>query len=57
MILKILAIVFLVLVLLCVLLAQAGDNADARALATLAYIPAGVFGAIDIVLWLIVWLK
>jgi formate/nitrite transporter FocA (FNT family) len=55
MITKIFAGIFLALTLLFLLLAQAGDNPDAKALATLFYLPAFICGLIDAALFWIIF--
>jgi hypothetical protein len=52
MILKTFAVAFALIALGFFWLAHAGDNSDARALAGIFYIPAGIFGAIDVLLWI-----
>ncbi len=54
MILKSFAVLFALLVIACVFVAQAGDNTDSRAMATIFYIPAIAFGVIDLILWIFV---
>lgn len=51
--LKIIGTVALILAVICVGLAQAGDNPDARAIAGIFYIPAIGLGAFGVVLWLL----
>lgn len=41
---------------LCLGMAMSGDNPDAKAIAGIFYIPAAIFGLIDAVLWLWVFL-
>lgn len=56
MILKFFAVIMAIMTIVCLLLAQAGDNSDAKALAGIFYFPAIFFGVTDIVLWIVIFI-
>lgn len=55
--LDILMVVFTVLTIVCLGVAQMGDNQDAKALAGMSYLPAMLFGALDALVLIVRLLK